>query len=198
MRFTLAVIVALLLVDGSVAAEPAALAKSIAQGAFPTRDGFEPIGPILCAKGASNARFAIQCHLEVSDAERSSGIAMVDFLIYDQDADFSAEDALLLHAIEALDQEYELAYDPEITLQGPNGPVEMTANCHQALGETNSEAYCLMAVEPQVLVMTTVSPLTPSTEQIEVSLEAASKAEADADRAGDLAAISAVVVKVAL
>ena len=128
---------------------------------------FSPAWGIQCSPGAGDDHFAIRCHAELSDAERSSQSATLDFLIYDREPDFAAEDALLVAAVRGTPGRWHIDDQPDVSLQGPDGTIHPKTSCHQALGDSNGPAFCIIQGAPRVLIIAAVRPAQPSTESID-------------------------------
>ena len=128
---------------------------------------FSPAWGIQCSPRAGDDHFALRCHADFSDAERSSQSATLDFLIYDSEPHFDVEDALLAAAVHQMPGRWHVDDQPNISLQGAGGTIHPKTSCHQTLGDSNGPAFCLIQADSRVLIIAAVRPAQPSTEGID-------------------------------
>jgi hypothetical protein len=128
---------------------------------------FSPAWGIQCSPGGADDHFALRCHADLSDAERSSQSATLDFLIYDSEPDFGGEDALLAAAVQRMPGRWHVDDQPNVSLQGADGTIHPKMSCHQSLGDSSGPAFCLVQAGPHVLIIAAVRPAQPSTESID-------------------------------
>ena len=81
---------------------------------------------------------------------------------------------------------------PAVSVEGPGGTIHPKTSCHQALGDSNSAAYCLIQADPRVLILSRVGPAQPATEA--VAEDRASATYQDIRRATTLAAMGVMHV----
>jgi hypothetical protein len=155
-------------------------------------NNFSPAWGIQCSPPQGDDHFAIRCHAELSDAERSPDTASLDFLIYDTAPDFDGEDAQLAAAVQRLAGRWKIADRPAVSVDGPAGTIHPKTSCHQALGDSNGAAYCLIQAEPRVLILSRVGPAQPSTDAF--TEDRASATYQDTRRATALAAMGVMHV----
>jgi hypothetical protein len=183
-------VLGLILVQPAMAADfsPQAIADRLSSQNLEAASDFSPANGIACVPGARDDRFAIRCHEDLFDSERSAQVAAVDFLIYDSDPDFAAEDATLAGSVRGMGGQWQISVQPRVTITGPAGPFNPAANCRQSLGTSNGPALCLMQATTNVLVLARVAPAIPVTEAVE--MEAGSRTYQDTDRATTLATMA--------
>jgi hypothetical protein len=171
---------------------PQALADRIKSRNVEIAHNFSPAWGIQCSPAAGEDHFALRCHADLSDAERSSQSAALDFLIYDRKPDFDGEDRLLAAAVQGMPGRWHVDDQPDVSLQGAEGTLHPRTSCHQALGDSNGPAFCLIQAGPRVLVIAAVRPARPFTESIDG--DPASATFEDTRRATTLAIMGAVHV----
>ena len=176
--------------SGSFSAQ--AFADQVSSENVTSANNFSPAWGIQCSPGGSEDHFAIVCNALMNDAERSAQTANLGFLIYNGEADFSAEDALLADAVQRMPGRWKIDDQPEVSIDGPGGTVRLKTKCHQALGESNNVAACILQADPHVLILAQVGPAEPSTDSI--SGDPSSDTYQDIRRATILATMGAIHV----
>lgn len=136
-------------------------------------NNFSPASGIQCSPPSGDDHFALRCRAIMTDAERSSQWATLDFLIYNSEPDFDGEDRLLAAAVKQIPGRWHVDDEPRVSLQSAGGTIHPKASCHQSLGESNSTAFCLIQGGPRVLILAVVGPAQPSTQSIDADPDSA-------------------------
>ncbi len=149
---------------------------------------FAPNGvPFTCSPAQREDHFAIRCEYEVQDTERNDETAALDFLIYDNDANFAAEDSVLTASVSRMPGRWKIDDHPNTTLGGSS----LRINCHQALGNPNSRAFCIAQAAPRILVVAHVPPARAISDNVNTSNASTYQ---DTRNAAELAALGAAHV----
>ncbi len=146
---------------------PRSLADRIKSHNVEIAHNFSPAWGIQCSPGGGDDHFALRCHADFSDAERSSQSATLDFLIYGSEPDFDGEDALLAAAVQRMSGRWHVDDQPNVSLQNADGTIHPKTSCHQSLGDSNGPAFCIIQAGPRVLIIAAVRPAQPSTDSID-------------------------------
>jgi hypothetical protein len=191
-RLCLAPVLAFVMLQPALAggSSAQAVADQVKGRNIESANDFSPAWGIQCSPGDGADHFAIRCHAALSDAQRSSQTASLDFLIYDSAPDFDREDALLAAAVQRMAGRWKVDDRPNVSVPGAGGTSHPKTSCHQALGDSNGPALCMIQADPRVLIVSQVGPAQPSTDGIDS--DPASATYQDTRRATTLATMGVI------
>ena len=178
--------------ESSAPVDPHTIAGRLVQpGHFDlSGQGFSTDEAITCTSGGHNDAYAVRCDAAFHDAARNGGPAVVEIRLYDADQTLDAIDAPLKASVARMHDRWTLANTPDITVRSHATGQTRTipGACHQALGRSNSAAYCVIMQSPRIAILTGVRPLRSSTRQLNISANGnAGDANQDVNHASDLA-----------
>jgi hypothetical protein len=174
--------------------EADALARTLQTRGIQPAAGFKISRPMDCRVGGAGEDWSYHCVVALTDSARAGRTAALEIMIFKTGYDFAGEDSRVKAAVARLNVRWKLDEQVDVSLNDGAQRIPLKASCHQARGQTNGLAYCLLPLSSNVLVFSQAPPKQAGSDQVTTSTNGGADSFEDMQHAAQLASLAAIAV----